>query len=334
MSPPTQSKARTNDARLAAALHWAASVLGEPPGEPAPVSGDASFRRYFRILTRRGPLILMDAPPGQEDSHPFLDVANRLLEAGLGAPRIEHFDLKQGFGLVEDLGDRLYRDALSPRTAGRLIPGLLDLLGRMASDVDHSGLPAYDHSLLQTELDLFTDWYLARHRKAGLADSEQAAWRSACSVLLAAAADQPRVFVHRDFHSCNLLLRRNSQPGIIDFQDAVSGPVAYDFASLVWDRYIPWPRPRIEGWMEDMRQRLGTGGLPLSATEWTRWVDLTGIQRNLKIVGIFARLHYRDRRAGYLEMIPRFYQYLLDVVPAYPELSGLARLLEKTECAP
>lgn len=328
-APPLPSIAA--DARLNAALDWASERLCEDLRDPVPISGDASFRRYFRLHTRHGPLILMDAPPDREDSRPFVDVAGRLRAAGLGAPRIEHFDLERGFGLLEDLGDRLYRDALRPDNAGRLMPPLFDILERMARDVDHTALPAYDDGRLQQELDLFPDWYLGRHRGLRLSPGETAAWRAVCDLLRESANEQPRAFVHRDFHSCNLLLREANTPGIVDFQDAVAGPLSYDFVSLIWDRYIPWPRPLLERWMETMRERLDPG---VDRRTWIRWCDLMGVQRKLKVAGIFARLHYRDGRAGYIEMIPRFYRYLLDVVPVYPELASLKALLERPECAP
>ena len=156
-------------------------------------------------------------------------------------------------------------------------------------------------------------------------------WEALCTELQRSAASQPQVFVHRDFHSCNLLHADGAQPGIIDFQDAVRGPVTYDLVSLLWDRYISWPRARLEGWMESCRTTLApeTG----SAT-WFRWCDLMGLQRNLKIIGIFSRLHYRDGKAGYLRMVPRFYRYVLDVLPSHPEFAGIRRMLERPECAP
>ena len=331
MPKPTSSEQVAGDARLSAAMAWAAARLGQDLPSAEPVSGDASFRRYLRLHTQHGPMILMDAPPDREDSRSFLDVAKRLRAAGLGAPRIAHFDLHQGFGLIEDLGHTLYRDALEPGNADRLFPPLFDTLERMGRQVVSAGLPDYDDARLQQELDLFPDWYLARHRGLRFNRQESAAWQAACTLLRASANEQPRVFVHRDFHSCNLLLREDDLPGIIDFQDAVAGPVTYDFVSLLWDRYIAWPRGRLETWAEDMRRRLDPG---VDSTTWSRWCDLMGVQRNLKIVGIFARLHYRDGRAGYLDMIPRFYRYLLDIVPAYPGLAGLRALLERPECAP
>jgi aminoglycoside/choline kinase family phosphotransferase len=266
----------------------------------------------------------MDAPPEHENSRPFVDIAARLRNAGLHAPAVVHFDFDQGFGLLEDLGDELYRDLLTPQSVAALFPDLFEVLHRMALHVDANGLPGYDRLRLQAELDLFTDWYLLRHRQCTLTPSESQAWRAACEILQINAAAQPQVFVHRDFHSCNLLYRHGQAPGIIDFQDALRGPLSYDFISLLWDRYISWPRAQLATWMEFYRQQLGWTA---PAEEWVRWCDLMGVQRNLKIVGIFSRLYYRDHKAGYLDLIPRFYDYLLDVVPLYPELRPVHDLL-------
>lgn len=318
------------DTRQEAAAAWAAASLGLDEVELESVSGDASFRRYFRIHINDSSYILMDAPPDKEDSTPFIDVAGRLRSAGLNAPAVEHFDLQQGFGLLGDFGDTLYRELITEDSIDGLMPGLLDILDGMAGRVDCAGLPDYNTELLQMELDLFTNWYLATHKNRPLKASEEAAWSELCSRLLVSAHDQPQVFVHRDFHSCNLL-QTPTGPGIIDFQDAVRGPLSYDFVSLAWDRYNAWPRTRLERWMKDTHSLLPT---TCSLQDWIRQCDLMGLQRNLKIVGIFARLHYRDNKAGYLEMIPRFYQYVLDVLPLYPEFSEFQQLMEQTECAP
>ena len=328
---PAPQTGETDARRLEAARGWAAQKLGLPGVSLLPVSGDASFRRYFRVRAGARTLILMDAPPELENSSAFVDIAGRLRRAGLHAPEIIDFDLQAGFGLLEDLGDELYRERVSPETAGQLFPTLFTMLSRMAGSVDASGLPPYDHQRLQAELDLFTEWYLTRHRKRPLAGEEIPAWKQLCTELKRSAAEQPQVFVHRDFHSCNLLYLPGEDPGLIDFQDAVCGPVSYDFISLLWDRYISWPRSRLEEWMEAYRQLLG---LDVQAEQWRRWCDLMGLQRNLKIVGIFSRLHHRDGKPGYLEMIPRFYRYLLDVMPRYPEFHETCRLLEQAECAP
>ena len=323
--------AETADIRLERALAWAAEQLDQAPNEFSPVSGDASFRRYFRLHTPNGPLILMVAPPEHGGSEPFVNIASRLRKAGLHAPKILHFDLEQGYGLLEDLGDQLYRDLLTPTNADELLPGLFDVLTRMAAHTDATGLPPYDHALLQTELDLFPDWYLGRHKQVVLSGHEAQIWQAVCEQLKQSATGQAQAFVHRDFHSCNLLYREGEQVGIIDFQDAVQGPLNYDFISLVWDRYIAWPRARLETWMESFRSQLAPG---IPAELWVKQCDWMGLQRNLKIVGIFARLHYRDSKTGYLEMVPRFYQYLLDVLPLYPEFKPFLDILEQPECAP
>jgi aminoglycoside/choline kinase family phosphotransferase len=321
----------TTDQRLEAAKTWLKAISHPEPHELIPVSGDASFRRYFRIPGNNQSVILMDAHPAVEDSRPFTDIASRLHKAGLNAPEIFRFDHARGFGLIEDLGDELYRDVLNIRNAEAHYPTLLDTLKRMARTVDARGLPGYDDVLLGQELELFPDWYLSVHRKRKLSDSEKNDWKALCDRLLESAAEQPRYFVHRDFHSCNLLHKSGSEPGIIDFQDGVHGPVTYDFISLIWDRYLSWPRPWLERWMMEYRDMVEPA---IETATWIRWCDWMGIQRNLKIIGIFARLHYRDHKEGYLDMIPQFHRYLLDVIPRYPELASYRWLLEDPACAP
>jgi len=318
------------DERKADAASWAAEILGLKEVDLQPVSGDASFRRYFRFNDGNRSLILMDAPPDKEDSAPFVDIAKRIRSARLKAPEILHFDLEEGFGLLEDFGDTLYRELIDEQSAADLFPDLFALLEGMARRVDAGGLPVYSGTLLQQELDLFKIWYLGLHKKRPLGDAGKNLWAGVSAALTDSALQQPQVFVHKDFHSCNLL-QTPGGPGIIDFQDGVCGPVSYDFVSLIWDRYIAWPRTQLESWMKDCHTILQLDNSP---EEWTRWCDLMGLQRNLKIVGIFARLKYRDGKEGYLEMIPRFYQYLLDVLPLYPEFRGFNRLLEQSECAP
>jgi aminoglycoside/choline kinase family phosphotransferase len=197
--------------------------------------------------------------------------------------------------------------------------------------VDAASLPEYDRDRLVTELELFTTWYLEKHRGLRLSCEDWDVWEALCTRLIVSAQEQPRVFVHRDFHSCNLMVQPDGRLGVIDFQDAVRGPLSYDLASLLWDRYIPWPRSRLEGWVEDFRQRVAP---EIPSGTWTRWCDWMGLQRNLKIVGIFARLHHRDGKAGYLEMIPRFWGYLQDVLPRYEETREFHQLLERLRCAP
>ena len=326
----TRNSTNQPDKRLRAATVWAGQVLGNPGIELREVSGDASFRRYYRFDHGGRSIILMDAPPEKEDSSPFIDIAERLRTAGLYAPEILHFDLHNGFGLLEDLGDTLYRELIDDESVDELFPGLFTILEGFARDVDSTGLPVYDEAWLQSEMELFPDWYLARHKKRPFDDHEMKIWEQACRTILSTVSLQPQVFVHHDFHSCNLLQTRHGA-AIIDFQDGVLGPLSYDFASLAWDRYISWPRERLLAWMEEMHQRYQ---LECPLQDWVRTCDFMGLQRNLKIVGIFARLHYRDGKNGYVEMIPRFYGYLLDVLPLYPEFSEFQQLLEQAECAP
>ncbi len=322
---------KQNDPRLHRAATWAADTLGLGQVKLEPVSCDASFRRYFRFNTGDRSVILMDAPPEKESSAPYVDIDRRLREAGLNAPEILYFDLELGFGLLEDFGDTLYRDILDEQSVNELFPPLLTVLEKMARKVDTGNLPGYDALLLQQEMELFANWYLQVHKKRPFSASERLEWNGVCTRLTRSADEQPRVFVHRDFHSCNILQTRSGEPGIIDFQDAVSGPLSYDFVSLLWDHYITWPRERLESWMMDFHRQLEPG---CDLDTWIRWCDLMGVQRNLKIVGIFARLKYRDGKAGYLDMIPRFYDYLLDVLPRYPEFNEFLQILEQTECAP
>jgi len=316
--------------RERAAASWASAVLDLETVTLQPVAGDASFRRYYRLQANGRSVILMDAPPDREDSGPFVEIAGRLRAAGLRAPEVFHCNLGLGFALLEDFGDTLYRDILDEQTVDGLFPDLIAVLEGMALRVDASGLPHYDEGLLQAEMDLFTDWYLQRHRGRPLEPGEQTLWSKLCNRLVQSAGQQPQVFVHKDFHSCNLL-QMPGGPGIIDFQDGVCGPVTYDLVSLLWDRYITWPRERLEGWMEAARLRLAPD---IPAGQWQRYCDLMSLQRNLKIVGIFARLKYRDAKDGYVEMIPRFYRYLLDVLGRYPEFTDQLRLLQGDTCAP
>jgi len=320
-----------SDPRMRQAATWAADKLSLDQVKLEPVSADASFRRYFRFNTADRSLILMDAPADKETSAPFVDIARRLRQAGINAPEILHFDLELGFGVLEDFGDTLYRSILDEQSVDELFPSLFTTLEGMARKVDASTLPVYDTLQLQLEMELFPDWYLSVHRKRSFSSAERLLWNETSASLIRSAREQPQVFVHRDFHSCNILMTESGSPGIIDFQDAVKGPLSYDFISLLWDRYIDWPRERLETWMKDYHAQLKPG---CDLVTWIRWCDLMGVQRNLKIVGIFARLNYRDGKEAYLKMIPRFYGYLLEVLARYPEFREFHQFLEQHECAP
>lgn len=319
------------DPRLDQAHAWLRGLGVELQSGFRAVAGDASFRRYFRLEVDGRSLILMDAAPPGEDIRPFMDVCRRLRSAGLHAPEIVHADRLNGFLLLEDLGDRLYRDWLDESNVDAVFSELFDILKTLALTVETVDLPLFSVRKLRRDMDLFPEWYLGRHRTAMPRQEFDALWDGFCDRIIDSALKQPQCFVHRDFHSCNLLRTAGNGVGIIDFQDAVIGPVSYDFVSLVWDRYIPWPRPQIEAWMDAFRMKLG---LDMEAHQWRRYCDLMGLQRNIKIVGIFARLHYRDGKAGYLEMIPRFYEYVTGTLRLYPEFGDILRNLEHPECVP
>ena len=319
------------DQRLTQAKTWLRKTGIERLSGLRSVAGDASFRRYFRFDTPDRTLILMDAPPPGENTRPFIDVARRLRKAGLHAPEVLQADVDSGFLLLEDLGDDLYRDLLDKSNVDGCFPELFGVLEIMAQKTDVSELPTYDNIALRSEMDLLPNWYLDHHRSQLPRVNFDRIWDGFCEQIIASAFDQPQCFVHRDFHSSNLLKTSTGSIGVIDFQDAVLGPVSYDFISLIWDRYITWSRRQIEDWMEEMRLRLG---LDMNADTWRRHCDLMGLQRNIKIVGIFARLYYRDGKQGYVEMIPRFYDYLLSTLRLYPEFGEILAFLEQEKCVP
>jgi len=320
------------DARRAELEHWLRRDLGLELAGVVPASEDASFRRYFRAQAGGRSYIVMDAPPGREDLAPYLSVAAALGGIGVNVPAVLEADRERGFLLLTDLGTTLYLDSLAVRDE-------VDALYRDATQtllvIQSRGLAAaaelapYDVTLLERELELFPDWFLARHLGAPAAAAERALLKRAAAVLTGAALEQPQVFVHRDYHSRNLMRTAVRNPGVIDFQDAVRGAIAYDLVSLFKDCYIAWPRARVLDWVYDYRRRALAAGLaiPGSAAEFVRWFDLMGVQRHLKVLGIFARLWYRDGKPGYLRDLPRVLDYLLAITPAYAELGELDRFL-------
>jgi aminoglycoside/choline kinase family phosphotransferase len=325
----------TKDERLEQAENWLQSLDADLQTGLIGIAGDASFRRYFRAKINGQSRILMDAPPPGEDVRPFIDIARRLIAANLHAPEIYYADQQNGYLLLEDLGDDLYKGLLDGSAVGTHFSSLFEVLKNMALDVNTNGLRDYSTGMLQAEMDLFPDWYLGSHRSTMPRGHFDSVWSDFCQQIIASAVDQPRCFVHRDYHSSNLLKMDDNQVGIIDFQDAVNGPISYDFISLIWDRHIEWPRNRIERWMEDFRQLLGRDFCQrVGPEQWRRYCDLMGLQRNFKIVGIFARLYYRDSKNGYIEMIPRFYKYIISTLRLYPEFVGILNIMEQNSCEP
>lgn len=327
-------KAPAYDERLAALSEWVAAALRQPQAALRPASADASFRRYFRVDAGDGTtLIAMDAPPDKEDCRPYVRIAAAFRRLGLNVPEVVAQDLERGFLLITDLGEQLYLGALHAGNAERLYGDALRALARLqaAPLAQFQWLPPYDAALLRREMELFREWYLGRHLALPLARADHTALDRAFEFLAQTALAQPRVPVHRDYHSRNLMVTPRDNPGILDFQDAVVGPVTYDLVSLLRDCYVDWPAERVRGWAAGYRAFAVEAGVPVGPSEqlFLRWFDLMGVQRHLKATGIFARLYHRDGKAGYLKDIPRTLGYVLAVAPRYPELADLAELLQR-----
>lgn len=311
---------------------WVTAVFSElRPGtrlDIAPASDDASFRRYFRVRSGTHTYILMDAPPAQEDCRPWLHIAGLLQEAGLNAPRLVAADAARGLVLMTDLGSRCYLDVLDEDNVERLYADALRALLRMQTHVVDPSLPVYDTQLLRAELDLFAGWFLERHLGLTLSSHQRAVLEQSFDLLCQSALEQPRVFVHRDYHSRNLMYAQGMDPGILDFQDAVRGPITYDLVSLLRDVYIRWPAAAVERWALAYRSRLLAAGLLEEHQSgcFLRWFDLMGVQRHLKVAGIFARLFHRDGKPRYLADIPLTLHYLQEVCARYSELAPLREL--------
>ena len=331
------------DSRAVQARDWAFASLGlsaEPGGASfAPASADASFRRYFRIVSDRivdgrRSWIVMDAPPAQEDCRPFLKVGALLLEAGVHVPQVLAQDLAQGFLLLSDLGVQTYLDVLTLDNADALFAPAIGTLIKWQLASRPGVLPDYDEPLLARELALFPDWYLSRHLGVTLSGDDLAAWQSVCATLIAAAVAQPKVYVHRDYMPRNLMISEpepHFRVGVLDHQDAVYGPIAYDPICLFKDAFLSWPEARVDAWLRQYHRQGLMAGLPLTAdyVAFRRDADWIGLQRHLKVLGIFARINYRDGKPKYLADTPRFVRYVIDVAARYAELAPLAALFER-----
>jgi N-acetylmuramate 1-kinase len=324
-----------NDRRIDAIRAWLAGPVGISVSRFEPASADASFRRYFRVWRADGATrIVMDAPPDKEDLGPYCRVTQMLDACGVHVPAIEAADTRLGLLLLEDLGSM---PLLSQLQAGGSVDALyaqaLDSLARiqLRGQSALSELPAYDANLLAREMQLLPEWFCARHLRLELASAEHELLQSSFAFLIREALAQPVVLVHRDYHSRNLMVTAERSPGIIDFQDAVSGALGYDLVSLLKDCYIAWPRPRVLGWVEQYRRQLLGEGLSAAADagSFVRGFDLIGVQRHIKVLGIFARLWYRDGKRGYLADLPRVLAYLLEAASLYSELAPFHAWLEQ-----
>ena len=345
MTASTAATVPADDARLSALRRWLAAqpaALGLAPDSLRPASADASFRRYFRLDAAGGTLIAMDAPPEREDSAPYVKVCALLHDAGLKAPRIVARDLAQGFLLLTDLGGRTYLTALQADAAAAdplfnaATDALIDWQRASRPDV----LPPYDAALLRRELDLFPDWYVGRHLQHTLSAAQKDTLERTFALLIAAALAQPKVYVHRDYMPRNLMLPQASEPGagdprpgVLDFQDAVYGPITYDLVSLFRDAFISWEEERALDWTVRGWEKARRAGLPVDADfgEFYRAFEWMGLQRHLKVLGIFARINYRDGKPHYLADTPRFMRYARSVSQRYAPLKPLALLLDQLE---
>ena len=316
------------DTRRQALEAWLRTVRADVSGPLEPASSDASFRRYFRVPVTGGSLVAMDAPPDREDTDPFVDVARRLAAAGLRVPAILARDRDRGFLLMTDLGRILYIDRLAEAPAGPLMDAAITALVRMQAGIDPAGLPVYDAARLGAELDLFPTWYVRRHLGVEPGAGWWRDWHAARAALIARALGQARVFVHRDYMPRNLMVTGEG-PGILDFQDAVAGPITYDLASLLRDAFLSWPAADEERWIAAYRERAREAGLPVAAdaAAFRRDLDAMAAQRHLKVLGIFARLCHRDGKPRYIADAPRFHAYLAREIGEDPALQPLRAAL-------
>ena len=314
--------------RLTQLQRWLDSLSESTYTDLKPASADASFRQYFRVTNTKDDktYIVMDAPPEKEDCHPFLLVTDLIRGVGVNAPDVISVDIQQGFLLLDDLGNKPYLDYLDEDSADTLYTDAIDALVKMQT-IDGM-LAMYDEPFLQTEMDLFETWYLNRHLGIELDQGQKASLNDVCKLLIQNAIEQPQVFVHRDYHSRNLMITEENNPGVIDYQDAVIGPITYDLVSLFKDCYIEWPRERVELWLELYLARITPTRL-IDKDTLIRWFDLMGVQRHLKVLGIFARLNYRDGKAQYLDDLPLTLKYVRDACELYHELAPLKNLFEE-----
>ena len=318
-----------DDLRTISLLDWLENDLLMLVDSCELASSDASFRRYFRIKTPEGSFVVMDAPPDKENTETFIRVAELLAQIKVNVPIIFQQNTVEGFLLLEDFGSQCFLDQLSLENATALYSSAFDALLLMQSQtaIERFGLPAYNEALLQRELVIFEEWFLHESLDTPIPAET---WTHFSEVLINSALEQPLVCVHRDYHSRNLMFLTDDSPGIIDFQDAVIGPITYDLVSLLRDCYISWSPELIEQWRNDYYQRLiALDLITVSPEQFKRWFDLMGLQRHLKAIGIFSRLHLRDGKSTYLNDIPRTLTYVLTVCADYPELLDFLAFLQE-----
>jgi aminoglycoside/choline kinase family phosphotransferase len=299
-----------------------------PPATLTAASSDASFRRYFRWEGEGRTFIVMDAPPPQENCKPFVDIAHLLSKSGINVPKIYAEDLSQGFLLLNDLGRKTYLDVIDAQNADQLFADAIDALLAFQQLPMEAPLPSYDVALLRRELELFPEWYVKRHLGIEFDATQQTSWQRVSELLIDSALSQPKVLVHRDYMPRNLMISEPN-PGVLDFQDAVYGPVTYDITCLFKDAFLSWPQERVARWLKLYWDKAGALGIPVQDDfdEFCRASDLMGVQRHLKVIGIFARICHRDGKPRYVADVPRFFSYIEAVLARRPELVELSNLL-------
>ena len=298
-----------------------------PPATLTAASSDASFRRYFRWEGAGRSFVVMDAPPPQENCKPFVDIAFLLAKSGINVPKIYAEDLERGFLLLNDLGNKTYLDVIDTENADALFNDALQALLAFQQLPMVAPLPSYDVALLRRELELFPEWYVKRELGVEFDATQQQQWQRVSDLLINSALAQPKVLVHRDYMPRNLMLSEPN-PGVLDFQDAVYGPVTYDVTCLFKDAFLSWPEERVRGWLERYWQQASALNIPVQPDleDFLRASDLMGVQRHLKVIGIFARICHRDGKPRYLADVPRFFSYIEAVIARRPELAELQAL--------
>ena len=311
--------------------NWLTEILGTSAFNLKPASGDASFRTYHRLFLKNKTFIVMDAPPKQENCKVFIKITKKLRACGVNVPIIHNVNIEQGFLLLSDLGNDLYLNKLNKSSIYELYSDALSTLVAIQVLVNVGGVDEYDKSLLISEMNLFREWLIEKHLNIKLSDSQVKILTTLFDLLVNNALQQPKVFVHRDFHSRNLMVTKENNPGVIDYQDAVYGPISYDLVSILKDCYIKWPKEEIDKWVDFYLNKLyeEKAQYRINRDEFVRWFDLMGVQRHLKASGIFARLSHRDGKHNFLEDIPRTLSYILDLKETYEELQPICIILEE-----
>ncbi|PUA20459.1 aminoglycoside phosphotransferase family protein [Glaciimonas sp. PCH181] len=338
------SSAAIPDLRLTQIMAWLSTLESHPTVAASirPASADASFRRYFRIdaidpdAVDGATLIVMDAPQPQEDVRPFIFVAGLFSDAGMSTPKILAQDIEQGFLLLSDFGPTTYLQQLNDDNANALYLEAIDALVSLQTHSKPDVLPEYDRAFLLKELQIFTEWYIGKHLNVTLTAEQSASLDAVFNAILANNMAQPQVYVHRDYHSRNLMALPTGNPGVLDFQGALYGPITYDLASLLRDVYRPWEEAQVLDWVIRYWERAKRAGLPVAPDIDTFYRDFEymGLQRHLKILGLFARLNYRDGKAAYMQDLPQVMDYVRKTALRYRELIPLVRLIDKLEETP